>query len=254
MSLLAPILCSVISPAVVLWFFHASDRRREPMRIVWTTFVLGMLSPLPVVLITPNLFAWFPSSNPFQQAVLMSFGMAAIPEEFAKLLVVRFYAARHRMFDEPMDGLVYGVVASLGFATSENILYAWTAGLSVTVDRSFTAIPLHAAVGAIMGYYVGRARFESQARLHLLARAFAVPMVVHGCYDFPLFAVNFASRVEHAWAQESWFEPSLLMLTLLVLVSAVAQALRLRRELAVQQSAEATPSRPDEPVSWERQD
>ena len=82
--------------------------------------------------------------------------VAAIPEEFVKLAILVGYNMRHHAFDEPMDGIVYGVVASLGFATLENMLFVFEGGISVAVSRAFTAVPLHAFVGAIMGYYVGR--------------------------------------------------------------------------------------------------
>ena len=56
-------------------------------------------------------------------------------------------------FDELMDGIVYGAVASLGFATLENIMYCIDGGLSVVAIRALTAVPAHASFGAIMGYY-----------------------------------------------------------------------------------------------------
>jgi RsiW-degrading membrane proteinase PrsW (M82 family) len=91
----------------------------------------------------------------------MAFLSAAVPEEFFKWLIVVLYCARHKEFDEPMDGLVYGAVASLGFATFENVVYVWVsevstqAGLQVALARGLTAVPMHASLGAIMGYFVG---------------------------------------------------------------------------------------------------
>ena len=62
-------------------------------------------------------------------------------------------------FDEPTDGMVYGVVVSLGFATLENIYYVYvlkdyfeTTSMTLAVVRSFSAIPAHALFGAFMGY------------------------------------------------------------------------------------------------------
>ena len=82
-----------------------------------------------------------------------------IPEETFKYLVLTRYSARHRAFDEPMDGIVYGAVASLGFAALENLLYVGSGDLGTAVARAATAVPGHAFTGAIMGYYVGQARF-----------------------------------------------------------------------------------------------
>ena len=44
-------------------------------------------------------------------------------EEFFKWFIVYYTAYLHFHFDEPYDGIVYGASVSLGFATTENILY-----------------------------------------------------------------------------------------------------------------------------------
>ena len=40
-------------------------------------------------------------------------------------LVLYYFILREKEFNEPMDGIVYGVTASLGFATLENIDYVF---------------------------------------------------------------------------------------------------------------------------------
>ncbi len=41
----------------------------------------------------------------------------------ASALAAHFAVQRRKEFDEPVDGIVYGIVASLGFAAAENIRY-----------------------------------------------------------------------------------------------------------------------------------
>jgi RsiW-degrading membrane proteinase PrsW (M82 family) len=188
----------------------------------------------------PNLIGWFPGANPFQAALLISFGMAAVPEELMKFAVVRFYAARHRQFNEPLDGMVYGVVAALGFAATENIAYSLNQGWGVTLFRSCTAIPLHAAVGAIMGHYVAGSRFARPGERRSLGRALLIPIMVHACYDFPLFAGKLAHEAQHPWAQRVWFDAALQCLALAVLASAIHEAMqhwRQARDTEVSRSA-----------------
>ena len=88
----------------------------------------------------------------------------AIPEELFTLLVLRAYCARHREFTSPKDGVVYGAVASLGLATFGNVFYIVTDGFAVAAIRAITAVPGHAFMGAIMGDYVGRAKFHPNER------------------------------------------------------------------------------------------
>ena len=56
-----------------------------------------------------------------------SFIRAAFVEEFFKACVIIFYCTRKTAFDEPMDGVIYGIAASLGFAAYENIDYVLSA-------------------------------------------------------------------------------------------------------------------------------
>ena len=87
--------------------------------------------------------------------------MAGLVEEYLKLTVVRLTAYRAPAFDEVMDGVVYTVVAGMGFACLENVLYVMGGSLATALVRAFTAVPLHAVASGLMGYSLGRARFAA---------------------------------------------------------------------------------------------
>jgi protease PrsW len=187
-SLLA--VSAVVPSALLVWYFHARDVYPEPPRVLWTTFGLGVLTVFPVLLIGyPLQHAVGMVANPVASSLIGALFVAAIPEEFVKLTVLVGYNMRNRAFDEPMDGIVYGVVASLGFATLENILFVFNGGMSVAVSRAFTAIPLHASVGAIMGYHIGQAWRFPEARMRHILRGYGFAVLLHMLYDFPLMAM-----------------------------------------------------------------
>jgi hypothetical protein len=144
---------------------------------------------------------------------------------------------RHKEFDEPMDGVVYGAIASLGFATLENTLYVTQGGVGQAVLRALSAVPGHACMGAIMGYYVGQAKFTPAKRTSLLAKAYFIPMLLHGAYDAPLMSM---SRI----AESKTKDPSLemiagfyLLVTLAVLIGEIVWTLLLSSRLRKQQQA-----------------
>jgi RsiW-degrading membrane proteinase PrsW (M82 family) len=107
-----------------------------------------------------------------------------------KFVVVVYYCSRLKIFNERMDGMVYGAVASLGFAAMENVLYVTLGDLTLAMTRALTAVPCHAFLGAIMGYYVGQARFDSRNRTRLLATGLLLVILLHGLYDFPLLTLK----------------------------------------------------------------
>jgi RsiW-degrading membrane proteinase PrsW (M82 family) len=191
--MLAPLLAvsAVIPSLLLVLYFHRRDLYPEPGKVIWATFGLG-IATIPGVLIVALPVAAVLKGIPDAHVAGLcgAFLTAAIPEEFFKLLVVRFYAARHAAFDEPMDGVVYGAVASLGFATLENVLYVTSGGVGVAVLRAFTAVPAHAFMGAIMGYYIGRAKFHPEERVRAGIMAYFVPMILHGLYDYPVLTLR----------------------------------------------------------------
>jgi len=180
-------------PAILLLrYFVSKDQFPEPTRVVLITFGLGCAIILPVIPVALGLMWLLPESLPAPLAgALVAFMGAAIPEEGFKWLVLHRYCLRHSAFDEPMDGIVYGAAAGLGFAALENVLYVASGGVMVAVARGLTAVPVHAALGVIMGEYFGRARVaEGAERRRLLWRAWLVPMALHGLYNLPLLTMH----------------------------------------------------------------
>lgn len=200
MPLVLTALSALVPSLLLVWFFRSRDAHPEPAGTVWATFGLGVASIVPTLIVAlPVAVALEAASlSPVPRGLLDAFLSAALPEEAFKLAVLLLFAVRRPAFDEPMDGVVYGVVASLGFATLENVLYTAQGGLPIAVVRAFTAVPMHAFCGAVMGYYVGRWRFpqETGAGRGALAAAFALPALFHGLYDFPLMALGHMAGVE----------------------------------------------------------
>jgi RsiW-degrading membrane proteinase PrsW (M82 family) len=240
---------AIVPTLLFLWYFHSRDKYREPRRVVWGTFGLGVLSIVPVCIVAApfafGIAALF-GGNPPIAGFAEAFFVAAIPEETLKLAVLSRYAGRHQAFDEPMDGLVYGAAASLGFATLENVLYVSQGSLWLAITRAITAVPMHAGCGAIMGYFYGRSRFDHARRGRLLALAFLVPVLIHGLYDFPLLSMGgFATRPSRPPGSVALFLLCVSTIFLLVCVAGMFVVVRrARREQAERGPPLPLPPRP----------
>lgn len=177
---------AIVPSLLLIRFFYKRDLNPEPRGLLIKTFFAGFVSvillfPLASILIFPGL-----SGIDFRiRSLYVAFCVAAIPEELLKFGVLTLLSMRARAFDEPMDGIVYGAVASLGFATIENLLYVSFGGMGTALIRMFSSVPAHACFGAIMGYYAGRSRFEQSKFLLWFGLFFAI--LLHGLYDYGIF-------------------------------------------------------------------
>ena len=118
----------------------------------------------------------------------MTFGVALI-EEYFKYLALTKYAYKKDSFNEPMDGIVYGVAVSLGFATLENYEYVFILAekweiepYTMAIWRSYSAVPMHGLLGCIMGFYFGMYSFTANKKYLILC--LLIPFVIHGLYNF----------------------------------------------------------------------
>lgn len=172
----------------LLWYFIHRDRYEpEPKKYIVKIYLLGALMVIPAALIEYILHPLFNSTpSIIINAFIMSFFLIAPTEELLKFFVVKNWIYKQIEFDEIMDGIVYCVASSLGFATVENIIYVLDKGVGTGILRAFLSVPGHAFFGALMGYYVGKAKFNQPAERKLIFLGLFWAVFVHGLYDFLL--------------------------------------------------------------------
>jgi RsiW-degrading membrane proteinase PrsW (M82 family) len=174
-------LLAASAPALFwLWLFYRRDRfEPEPKREVLKLYVLGALAAVPAYFAE----AWMPGPGDGPYDLLVR---VALVEESAKFLPVWWFAYRRAHFNEPMDGIVYGAAAALGFATAENAYHAFLLGPAVLLPRAFTATLVHLGLTGIVGAALGVAKFRARGRAWIVLRALAAAVLLHGAYDAAL--------------------------------------------------------------------
>lgn len=185
------IIASLAPVAVLLWYFDRLDKKqKESRRFLWTIFLWGVFVTFIAggveYFLESNVIGFF--TDPLMQILVISFVFTAATEEGLKYWVVKKKVYDHPAFNEYYDGIIYAVVASLGFAALENIFYVLEGGIYIAVIRALLAVPAHALFGAMMGYYIGLARFEKDKQLSrkLRMKGLLTAIFFHGLYDFLL--------------------------------------------------------------------
>ena len=166
-----------------LFVYYKDKYEKEPLSLIFRAFLFGCLAVIPSIIIEQ--FFMFIQLDKFDIFLFAFIGIALV-EEGSKFFFLKKFLFPHKEFNEPFDGIIYAVMISLGFATVENFMYVFGSEDSfyVAFIRMFSAVPLHAACGVIMGYYVGEAKFEDNRANLLLFMAVLVATALHAFYDY----------------------------------------------------------------------
>lgn len=195
------ILALAVLPSIALMVYtYRLDRvESEPLDLVRRIFFSGALSTV-FAMALESVGAYLLSRADLSEGgilynFLFFFVVVAVSEELVKYIPTRRNAWYHPAFDCAFDAVVYAVAAALGFAAAENIMYVVGYGITVAPTRAIFAVPMHGICGVFMGHHMGMAKYaESEFRwgamhMHNIL-SLAIPIILHGYYDFCLSVDN----------------------------------------------------------------
>ncbi len=179
------ILALVFSLLVALFWlkkFRKMDKYgKEPERFIYKAFFAGALATIPSLILEIPLQMTVFSHPPLLKDLFLPFLWVAMVEEFFKYLAVRLTVYRSNEFNEVMDGMIYMISASLGFAATENVGYMIGFGFSVGLLRAILSYLGHVSFSAILGYYLAKSKLE--ARGDWLYIGFILAISLHWLYN-----------------------------------------------------------------------
>jgi RsiW-degrading membrane proteinase PrsW (M82 family) len=189
----------LISTGVWVWVLRRYDKLEpEPIKVLLRVGLWGgLMSVIPAIIgnsladqfLGLSGFVSDPSRRISLPLALISAAFIGMNEETWKFLATLRLVRKLPEFDEPIDGMIYGMTVALGFAAIENLDYVVRFGSGVLVARSLLSVPVHLACAAIWGYGLARARFISRRQRYFIT---AIPYLlaaagVHAAFDFFLF-------------------------------------------------------------------
>lgn len=200
-----------------LGLFLREDVHPEPNRAILRVFGFGMLVTIPTIALEGLASCVIrglgcPASAALSDALalvripisglsananelLYLFLGIAFIEEIMKYIAVRYSVLHRRTFNEPIDAILYLVIAALGFAAVENALIVtnesiqaatlFGAGgvIEVLGARSLSAVLLHVLTSGIIGFGLARSFFSPRPHHMFLVISILVATLIHGVYN-----------------------------------------------------------------------
>lgn len=126
----------------------------------------------------------------------------ALKEELFKIIPIFIFAYYSYRFSDPLDGMIFGIGAGLGFAAIENIIYLHNINASFIkgeftlyqmlyqgLTRIITLSLLHSIFTGISGYFVGVYKFSDRNPKYIILYGLTISTLLHGLYNF--FVIKF---------------------------------------------------------------
>jgi len=210
---LAVIAAALSLPVVLFWFwvFYRSKKKITLSKkiLLGNLFIVGVLTTIPSILIEMAVIE-LPNQNIFSQClagfcqekttlgmiilILVVFFIALV-EEFSKYFGFKFIAYQNPNFTKVADGILFGIIIALGFATLENANYF----LKIISEKNYlTLLPVmllrftistsgHIVYTGTLGYFLGLARFNPIKEKLLIRKGLILAVGIHALFNFLLF-------------------------------------------------------------------
>ena len=187
-----------------LFYYLSKDMHPEPKKMILKIFLWGAFITIPVFFVQMGLGSLLQSFNldATTTNILYWFLVIGFSEEFFKYLVFKVKVTNSYHLDEPLDVMLYMVVAALGFAAIENILYLFAPSaqmsLSQVIDRTMIVALirfigstfLHTLCSAVIGYAMATSFYKNKKRGITILLGILVAIFFHGLYDFSLMTAD----------------------------------------------------------------
>jgi RsiW-degrading membrane proteinase PrsW (M82 family) len=198
---------------VIFWiiFFSYQDRKEpEPKTHIIKVFLWGILMAFLTILIKKLLIVILPESDNLayhnkylafyaEASVAGYFGLKglfafSIIEELLKFSALKILIYKKKVFNQIIDGVVYGTTIALGFAFVENSLYFFDFLEKLPQQKFFmllslrgiASVLLHVSATGIIGYYLGKAKFNPKKKYRLIITGLVLGSLLHAVFNLSL--------------------------------------------------------------------
>lgn len=184
-----------VAPVIFLALALISRRNLDnrSFRVFLSTYFLGILTVIPMIiaLTVAAHYGWIHVKS-IRRILFYTFFLIAFFAEFSKFLLLRYYYIPKNYITRPIDGVVFSVTMSLGFATAANFYFSliWYQYANLNLSPINYSMPFaNLLVGVIMGFFIGIGAFRRNYIDHLTGLGAAI--FFQGFYNFCLITNDY---------------------------------------------------------------
>ncbi|MCK9399508.1 MAG: PrsW family glutamic-type intramembrane protease [Bacteroidales bacterium] len=184
----------IIAPliAVLIYIYLRYKFKRFSYSLLFKSFLWGMISIL-LVLAMQVFASYFGLDNlsNIRRVLFYALVIMAFFAELGKFFFLKGFVYTKPEFKTPVDGIIFAVMISMGFATMNNILYFINIpNLNVNLANAFTAGPANVIFGVMMGFFIGLGKLRKMRFIDSMT-GLAAAVFFHALYDFCLLTKDY---------------------------------------------------------------
>jgi protease PrsW len=178
--------------AILIFIFLKYKYGRWPDALLFRTFLWGVFSIVLVLSVQVIASALdLDKLNNIRRILFYALVIMAFFSELGKFIILKGFVYPKKEFKTPVDGIIYTVMISMGFATMNNILYFINIpDLSVNAVNGLTAGPANVIFGVMMGFFIGLGKLR-KIRLIDSMTGLSAAVFFHALYDFCLLTKDY---------------------------------------------------------------
>jgi protease PrsW len=174
--------------AFVIYLFLGVRHKKSAASALLVVFILGFISIALNVLSVylTNYAGLFPLGGNIRRVAFYALVTAGFARELGKFLVVRIFAMSRSDFNNPADGIVFAVMASLGFTVAAllwNIIFFQEG--SNEIYRSLLTLPANIITAIILGFFMGLGQMRNNKFIDSMTGLIAATLF-HAVFEFSM--------------------------------------------------------------------
>jgi RsiW-degrading membrane proteinase PrsW (M82 family) len=178
--------------ALLILLYLRFKLRKPPYALLARSFLWGVVS-IGMVLIVQIVANYFDLDRlgSLRRILFYSLVIMAFFSELAKFFFLKVFIYPRDDFRSPVDGIIYSVMISMGFATMNNILSLINIPhLDVNLTNAFTSGPANVIFGVLMGFFVGVGKMRRIRFMDSLT-GLGAAVLFHALYGFCLLTYDY---------------------------------------------------------------
>ena len=183
-----------IAPALflILIIIARGGMEKKDWGLFSSSYFFGILAAIPMILAVFYVkHYWLVHATSIRRILFFAFALIGFLFDFFKFLVLRYRYITNDLLTKPFDGILYGVLISLGFATAANVFFFYEWDYTNRLSTLLYTVPLaNLITGVILGFFVGMGKFRKPSFIDSLT-GLGAAIFFQGFYNFCMFSEDY---------------------------------------------------------------